>query len=370
MKKTVSGILFVLLLVSMFIGAFNIRSAHTQAYPTVSASEVGINGAVNAAGYVAKPKDAMTTLSTAIGVNETAGLELTMRLEKTEYILSEPINITFTLTNISNQTINLYVGAWTFDFQVFNDTNNVIFQYSTSQIFPLWMMNVQIAPGKNLTDVSVWQQVCNQTAFSEGVPVSPGTYYIVGQIRPFSNILLQTSSLQITAIPALTVVSSKTVVGQGQSISINVTVANLGSCTEDFNVTVYANTTVIGERQIALANGNSTVIPFTWKTASFAYSHYNLTAYASPVINETNAADSRLAFGIVTVTILGDTNGDGTVNVLDLIMIATLLGQSNGGGTVPYSSHWYQWMNCDLNGDGKINILDLIMCATHMQQHW
>jgi hypothetical protein len=144
----------------------------------------------------AQPKDAVTT-SSAAAVNETAGLELTVQLEKTEYSLGEPVNITFILTNISNQTIDLGISAISFDFCVLNDMNNTIFQYSTSQIFPLYILLVQVAPGKNLTRVLVWPQTYYKIG---GVPVLPGTYYMVGRFESE----LQTSPLAFNiGMPAL-----------------------------------------------------------------------------------------------------------------------------------------------------------------------
>ncbi len=155
-------------------------------------------GAANSSGYVAKPKDIMTPSSTVIGVNETAVLKFTVQVEKAVYSLGEPVNITFTLTNISNQTIIFPMAAWTFDFQVLNDTNHLIFQYSTSQIFPKVIWDMPINPGENLTDFLVWPQMCNTTAFTAGVAVSPGTYYIVGLLWEISSLILQTPPLQIT----------------------------------------------------------------------------------------------------------------------------------------------------------------------------
>ena len=74
------------------------------------------------------------------GVNQTVGLQLTMTLQKTNYSLGEPVNMTFTMTNISNQTINLGQYAdYRFGFIVYNDTNNSI--YRTSLNFPLYSDN-------------------------------------------------------------------------------------------------------------------------------------------------------------------------------------------------------------------------------------
>jgi hypothetical protein len=126
----------------------------------------------------AQPKDAVTTPSAAAAVNETVGLELTVQLEKTEYSLGEPVNITLILTNISNQTINLQMSAISFDFWILNDMNIIIFQYSTSAIFPLYIIWQSIAPGRNLTRVLVWPQTYYTI---DGAAVPAGTYYMVGQ---------------------------------------------------------------------------------------------------------------------------------------------------------------------------------------------
>ena len=47
-----------------------------------------------------------------------------------------------------------------------------------------------------------------------------------------------------------------------------------------------------------------------------------------------------------------DTNGDGKVNVLDLVLVAKSLGTSNA--------------RADTNGDGRVNVLDLVIVAQHL----
>ena len=142
---------------------------------------------------------------TRAAVNQTVGLQLTMTLQKTNYSLGEPVNMTFTITNISNQTILLsQYAAYRFGFIVYNDTNNNIYQ--TSLNFPLYPNN----PGglmvgayflnaeESFTETLVWGQTCNNAAVSEGVPV--GTYYIVGQTGYiFNNIglTIETTPIQI-----------------------------------------------------------------------------------------------------------------------------------------------------------------------------
>ena len=151
-------------------------------------------GIAYAMSYGLKPKNSTQMPPTAIGVDEQDGLELTMKLEKTEYGLGESINITLTITNISNRTINFTLAPSYWDFLVYNDTNNDIYQWLSSRVSPLWVMNVPLDAGAGLTNVLVWPQTCNATVVSEGVPVSPGTYYIVGRYG------FQTTPIQVTIV--------------------------------------------------------------------------------------------------------------------------------------------------------------------------
>lgn len=132
-------------------------------------------------------------------------LEVNLGLNKTEYDLGEPINITLTATNITNETADFLLAPSWWDFLVYNDTNNCLYQWSHSGImFPMWIMNVPLQPGMNITsEVMIWPQTCNATVDHYGTPVSPvspGTYYIVGlyaRVFPYD---LQTAPVQINII--------------------------------------------------------------------------------------------------------------------------------------------------------------------------
>jgi parallel beta-helix repeat protein len=107
-------------------------------------------------------------------------------------------------------------------------------------------------------------------------------------------------------VAVMNVTASKTVVGQGYSLNINVTAANQGEFTETFNVTAYANTTTIETKEVTLTNGNSTTITFTWNTTGFAKGNYTISAYAWPVQNETDTTDNNCTDGSVLITKVGD----------------------------------------------------------------
>jgi hypothetical protein len=100
---------------------------------------------------------------------------------------------------------------------------------------------------------------------------------------------------------------SKTVVGQGNTMNIKVTIFNYGNNTEHSNVTIYASTTVIHTYEnIPLISRNSTTITFTWNTTGFAKGNYTIGAHAEPVEGETDFDDNNCTDGWVVVTWLGD----------------------------------------------------------------
>jgi len=139
------------------------------------------------------------------GVNEQLGLKLTMALQKITYSLGEPISITLTITNISNQTKTIYLGAYNdFDFRVYNGTNSTMYQWSNSWLGGAVPQIVRFQPlnaGESLSANFAWHQTCYNYGLSEGVPVSPGAYYIVGQIGSVlsaKNSTIETTPIQIT----------------------------------------------------------------------------------------------------------------------------------------------------------------------------
>jgi hypothetical protein len=150
----------------------------------------------------------MLTVTTAEGVNEEFGLRLVMQLEKTEYNLGDPINVSLALTNIGNQTIDFQYSARTLDFRVYNDTDNDMYEWSAWRILPCSFISMPIDPGMGLARVLVWPQLCNRsvnllTYEIVGVPASPGTYFIVGQASYLvsgQGYELQTTPVQVTIV--------------------------------------------------------------------------------------------------------------------------------------------------------------------------
>jgi hypothetical protein len=161
---------------------------------------------------------------------------------------------------------------------------------------------------------------------------------------------------------AVTATLSKAVVGQGYGINVTVTAEDMGSYPETFNVTVYANTTVLASQNVTLASIASANLTCTWNTTGFAIGNYTISAYARPVPNETNTANNNFTAGTVTVSIPGDIDGDFKVGPPDLVLLA------NAYGSKPGDAKWNP--NADINNDGKVDLLDLAILAYYWQQHY
>ena len=154
--------------------------------------------------------------------------------------------------------------------------------------------------------------------------------------------------------------SSKTVIGQGYKGNITVTAENHGGFTETFDVTAYANATIIASQAVTLTSGNFTTITFTWNTSGSAKGNYTISAYAEPVSGETDTADNTCTDGVVTVTIPGDVDGNRDVDILDVVKITSIYAAKLGDP--PFKP------NSDIDGDGTITILDVVICTSHYAQ--
>lgn len=154
---------------------------------------------------------------------------------------------------------------------------------------------------------------------------------------------------------------SRSVVYETWRLNISVTVLNKGDYfNETFDVTAFYDPNF---PSLAIAIGTKTVhdlppnqtatVLFTWNTTGVPPNHnYTILAMAAPVPYETKLADNQLVDGQVRVKIMGDINGDGIVNILDLTAVALSFGSHPG------SPNWNP--NTDLDENGVINILDLV----------
>jgi parallel beta-helix repeat protein len=196
---------------------------------------------------------------------------------------------------------------------------------------------------------------------------SAGTYNITVVVSDGLSQTLHQWILTVTDLKrdiAITNMStSKNIVGQGYTLSVNVTITNQGDLTETFNVTAYCNETALtlpngkNYTTITLTSGDYTTIIFTWNTTSFAKGNYTVSAYASSVLGETDTSDNLFIDGWVFVAMPGDVNADGIVDIFDCVIVALAFGSKPG------DINWNPV--ADINNDNIVDIFDIVVVALH-----
>lgn len=178
-----------------------------------------------------------------------------------------------------------------------------------------------------------------------------------------------TSSSPMHDIAIANLTTVKNIVGRGYSTIINVTVTNQGNYTETFNITLYANQTIIATfENTILTSGNSTTTTFTWNTTGFVYGNYTINAYASPVQGENDTTNnSYVSDTPVHVGVSGDVSStvpgvcDGIVDMKDIAYLISLF------NTKPSSLNWKP--NADLNDDSAVDMKDIAMAVAYFNKH-
>jgi outer membrane protein assembly factor BamB len=157
-------------------------------------------------------------------------------------------------------------------------------------------------------------------------------------------------------------------IGQGQTLSVNFTAENQGEYIEVFNISVYANWTSINVTAVTLNPGENRTLDFAWNTSGFEYGNYTLKAVADALLLETDVYDNA-QFDWIVITIPGDLNGDFSVSLQDLVILANAYGtQANHD---PPGTGLHQWNpNADIDSNGVVGLSDLVIMALHYGQHY
>jgi len=193
--------------------------------------------------------------------------------------------------------------------------------------------------------------------------VNPDTVLINSDMSvtaTFTQVVVETHDVAVTDVD-----TSKTgclpvpIVCKGYNCSIFVGVENKGDFAETFNVTVYANTTAIQTETLTLEGHSSTTLTITWDTTSFAKGNYTISAYAWPVEGETETEDNTFVDGWIFVTMPGDVNANGRVNIVDVVQVALAFGSTHSDPIPPWNP------NADINNDGVVNIIDIVVVGLH-----
>lgn len=161
----------------------------------------------------------------------------------------------------------------------------------------------------------------------------------------------------IRDVAVISVTTSLTTIYQGWTVYINVTVRNEGNLTESFDVKALYETTLIATLTVVdLPPSESTTITFTWNTEGVPACHnYTIIAEAVPVLYETDLEDNTLTNGDVKVRLMGDVNGDSTVDMTDLGLAGAAFGSSPG------DPNWNP--EADLDQNNLVDMTDIGLIA-------
>ena len=183
-------------------------------------------------------------------------------------------------------------------------------------------------------------------------------YNMLGGIQAWQSAGYPVSMVTVHDIAVIDVKPYKTVIGQNRSTSIFVTVENQGDAIEDFYVTVYYNTSIIGTQYVnGLAIGTETTLEFTWNTTGVIKGNYTLKAEASTVQDETDTSDNIYTDGTIKITIFGDISGNGVVDMRDIGTACRAF------GSTPGDPKWVP--NADINDDEVVDMRDLGAICRH-----
>jgi hypothetical protein len=213
------------------------------------------------------------------------------------------------------------------------------------------------------------------TPYGPGIPV----WELMGYLQAlgydqtwhaFVRAAVVTSPSGVHDVAVTNVITSKTgclprpTVGQGYNLIVNVTVENQGTFTETFDVSAHAATMppeiLIGTTSVTLNPGENTIVSFTWSTVGVAYGNYTISGSAAIVSGEIDTSDNRLPDGYALVVIPGDIDGNGKVELADLVRMANAYGSTFG------DPKWNP--NSDIDGNKKVGLSDLVILAQHYGQ--
>ncbi|UCE29021.1 MAG: right-handed parallel beta-helix repeat-containing protein [Candidatus Bathyarchaeota archaeon] len=164
-------------------------------------------------------------------------------------------------------------------------------------------------------------------------------------------------------VAVISVTPSDTEAYVGEIVNITVVAENQGTFTETFNVTVtYENITeaifgTIGtEENVTVAPAQNVTLTFSWNTTDMQPCvEHTIKAEATTVPGEIQTSDNTFIGENVKVKMIGDVNGDGVIDILDL----NAAGKADG----PYAGNPEFNPEVDFNKDDHIDIRDILVIS-------
>lgn len=209
--------------------------------------------------------------------------------------------------------------------------------------------------------------------------IGPITFYAAGNasngnFNPVDDYIYTTKAESTPPIPTVADVSLEIVGDTARStidaiagVSYTLKVTNTGNMMDTVTLEVSAEVGIEGsvlgalsDRSVELEAGASTEVTLKVTGDFFAKpGNYPISVTATSKTDGTKTAEVTTTTTIEMPTppppppTPWDVNGDGTVNIQDLVLVANELGESG------------ESLKGDTNGDGTVNILDLVLVASH-----
>jgi len=146
----------------------------------------------------------------------------------------------------------------------------------------------------------------------------------------------------------------------GRTVTIYVTVCNLGNISESFTVTAYVDGNLLGTATVTnLPPASNETMSFTWNTDGLPWCvWHSLSANVTIIPYEFDVGNNclELAQG-VKIKKFGDINGDGNVDLTDLTLFAK--SYRKGVGDPLYNP------DADIDGNGFVSLADLVTIARY-----
>src|SRR3989441_1326117 len=240
--------------------------------------------------------------------------------------------------NVYNGTVS---GVPTYQYDLFykNSTNNGV----------SWSPEQTLAPNISSQDLepSVIQTNTKRLWLVYSSDQNQGNPYHTNNLYLMTSDIVKIHDLAVSSVSLPPVLPFRR---PGDTFNVNVTVTNLGDYTDTTRANCYANSTLSYSRPFTINPGQTMTVSLPWNTTGEMPGYYIVTATIVPVIAEFLTSNNSMNSSTI-LTLKGDENRDGIVNILDLTAIASRFGaKSTSPNYLP---------DADLNHDGVINILDL-----------
>lgn len=166
-----------------------------------------------------------------------------------------------------------------------------------------------------------------------------GVYNVTAQVEPVPGETFLANNTRTVIVKvttsrdvAITQITCPNTCYTERIIKITVVAANLGEIVESFNVTLYYDSTVIGVQTVKdLEPGLECTLTFYWNTTNVQPCRsYTIRAKAEAVPNDKNLENNILVYGLVKVKLLGDVNGNGEIEIYDVVSVAGIYGCRKG----------------------------------------